>query len=207
MRQSNTALILVGLQNDYFGAGGVLREFLEDREMSDAVLRKTIALVRRLADTPVTIISTPILFTPDYDELVDPIGILAAIRDAGAFQRGAFGGQTVPELEALGDRILEVPGKRGLNAFSNTQLAGVLLDRGIQNVIFAGAVTSICIDSSARSAFEHGFKVTVLADCTVGRTRVEQDFYEKEIFPLYARVADSCEIFPGVGAADVRRSA
>ena len=84
-----------------------------------------------------------------------------------------------------------VPGKRGLNAFTHTALAQKLKEHGVTNVILAGTVTSICIDSTARTAVELGFNVTILSDCTSSRTPFEQTFYCEEVFPLYARVCDS----------------
>ena len=87
-----------------------------------------------------------------------------------------------------------MPGKRGLNAFSNTALEHELRARGVTDVVIAGVVTSICVDSTARSAHDKGFTVHVLSDCTAGRTRFEQDFYCREVFPLYATVMTSVEL-------------
>ena len=83
-------------------------------------------------------------------------------------------------------RIVTVPGKRGLNAFSNTDLDDLLERKGVTHVVLAGAVTSICIDSTGRAAHERGYGVTILSDCTAGRTNYEQEFYCDNIFPLYA---------------------
>ena len=55
-------------------------------------------------------------------------------------------------------------------------------------MVLAGVVTAICIDSTARSAFELGYQVSVLSDCTAGRSNYEQEFYCDEVFPLYAQV-------------------
>jgi nicotinamidase-related amidase len=55
-------------------------------------------------------------------------------------------------------------------------------------------VTSLCIDSTGRAAYERGYSVTILSDCTSGRTTAEQDFFCKTIFPLYGGVASSAEI-------------
>lgn len=191
MNSSKTALILIGFQKDYFSPDGVLYDVIKDS--SDKMLANTLGLLDRLLITPVSIISTPIFFTSDYSELVNPIGILKTIRDVGAFKKGASGSEALGELVRFDNRITVVEGKRGLNAFRDTELEKVLRDRGITDVVLAGVVTSICIDSTARSAFEAGFSVTVLSDCTVGRTKFEQDFYCKEIFPLYASVMDSGE--------------
>lgn len=194
MNPATTALVLTGYQEDYFSNTGALADFLPDRLGIQTLLTRTCELVERLAPTPTLIISTPICFTRDYSELVAPMGILEAIRARGAFRTGSPGVATVPELKCFGDRLLEVQGKRGLNAFNQTDLAQVLESRGIKDVVFAGVVTSLCIDSSARSAFERGFRVHVVSDCLGARTEFEQTFYLEQVFPLYASVLSSLDL-------------
>ena len=87
-----------------------------------------------------------------------------------------------------------MPGKTGLNAFSNTDVERLLKQKGIERVVIAGVVTSACIDSSARSASEKGFDVVVLSDCTAGRNNFEQEFYCNDIFPRFAHVKSSKEL-------------
>jgi nicotinamidase-related amidase len=87
-----------------------------------------------------------------------------------------------------------VQGKVGFNAFSSTTLDEVLRQRGISDVLVAGMVTSLCIDSTGRAAYERGYAVTVLSDCTSARTPQEQDFFCQTIFPLYGRAATSMQI-------------
>lgn len=192
MNIHTTAIVLIGFQKDYFSENGVLHDVIENSAAS--VLANTVKLLELLQSTEVTFISTPIYFTRDYSELVNPVGILKVIQDAGAFRKDTEGSETIAELSRYGDRILTVEGKRGLNAFHSTHLENVLLTRGITDVVLAGVVTSICIDSTARSAFERGFKVHVLADCTAGRTEYEHAFYCSEVFPLYSHVINSQEL-------------
>lgn len=194
MQTGKSALILIGYQNDYFSPTGILAGALETPGRVRDILDRTVRLIKGLESSDVSIIHTPILFTPGYAELRDPVGILKLIRDVGAFRRDSEGGATVDELLQFGPRILEVPGKRGLNAFSNTELDSELRARGIRQVVLAGVVTSICIDSTARAAAERGYAVSVLSDCTGGRTALEQDFYCREVFPLYARVITSDDL-------------
>jgi nicotinamidase-related amidase len=182
-----TAVVLIGYQNDYFADDGRLVGALEG-DWRRTMLENTNRLLDRLQNTAAMIISTPIQFTPDYQELVEPTGILKTIVDVGAFRKGDPGSQTIEDLRRRDDWILEIPGKRGLNAFSNTELGATLEARGIKDVVLAGVVTSICIDSTGRAAAERGYRVSVLSDCTAGRTDYEQDFYCESIFPLYARV-------------------
>ncbi|MEO0868758.1 MAG: isochorismatase family cysteine hydrolase, partial [Cyanobacteria bacterium J06642_11] len=154
----------------------------------------TVALIQQLAATPTLIVSAPIFFTKNYEELVDPVGILKTVKEVGAFQENTKGAQTIEDLKPFQGRILDVPGKRGLNAFVNTHLDQVLQERSIQHLVLAGAVTSICIDSTGRSAYEKGYSVSVLSDCTSARTVFEQEFYIENVFPLYARTLTSGEL-------------
>jgi nicotinamidase-related amidase len=171
---------------------------LESPERTDEVLASTVSLIDAVQETETSIIATPIIFSEDYSEIRQAGGILAAIKDAGAFRAGSTGADTVPEIQAFGDRIVEVPGKRGLNAFPGTDLGEILHKGGITNVIVAGAVTSICIDSTARAAYERGMNVIVLEDCTAARTAAEQDFFCETIFPTYASVQNSADVINGL---------
>ncbi len=194
MDLEKTAFIFVGYQNDYFAEDGILRTVVEESDRTRNILQNTLKLIEKLKDGETTLIQTPIIFTEDYSELVKPVGILKAIQDVQAFKRGSKGAEIIPSFKAFGERILTVEGKRGLNAFSSTDLDQVLENKDIEHVILAGAVTSICIDSTGRAAHERGYKVSILSDCTASRTLMEQEFYCENIFPLYAEVCDSKDI-------------
>ena len=187
MESHDTALILIGFQNEYFSPQGTLYGFLRG---ASQVLANTVELVERLRSTPILIVDTPIIFTPDYSERVEPTGILKSVKELGAFKAGTRGSETLPEIRRFGERIVEVPGKRGLNAFSNTDLDDLLQRRGITTVALAGCKTSLCIDSTGRSAYDKGYRVLILSDCTASTDDFEQQFYCEKIFPLYAEVTD-----------------
>jgi len=201
MDPQHTALVLIGYQNDYFAADGILHQVIEESSRVTGTLANTVDLLERLYASSVIVVDTPIVFTPDYSELTEPVGILKTVKEMGAFKAGTPGAETIPELRRFGERILEVPGKRGLNAFSNTDLESLFHQRGITHVVLAGVVTSICVDSTGRSAYERGYKVTVLSDCTSGRTTFEQDFYCENVFPLYAEVLDHKQLLNRLGVA------
>lgn len=188
MDYAKTALILVGYQNDYFAQNGILRGVVEEPGLVDKVLKQTLALITKLVPTQALIVSTPIVLTPDYRALASPSGILHTIKESGAFAQGSSGAETIPEVKAFGDRIVYVGGKVGFNGFSNTALDTVLKANQIEKVLLAGMVTSLCIDSTGRAAYERGYSVTVLSDCTSARTTTEQDFFCSSVFPLYAEV-------------------
>lgn len=194
MNPARTAVILVGYQNDYFAKDGILRGVVEDPHGVDRVLSTTLDFIRDLAATDATIISTPIILSSDYRAMASPVGILNTMKEVGAFKEGSVGADTIPEFDQFGDRIMYVSGKVGFNAFSNTRLGDVLSERGITNVLVCGMVTSLCIDSTGRAAYERGYDVTIVSDCSSARTATEHEFFCENVFPLYGRAATSREI-------------
>lgn len=193
MDPKTTALILVGYQNDYFAANGILRGVVEEPNRVDSVLKSSLDFIAAMAPSEMTIIATPIVLEPEYRALANSVGILDTIKASGAFKIGTTGAETIPELRAFGDRVTYVTGKVGFNAFSNTSLDGVLSSKGITDVLVAGMVTSLCIDSTGRAAYERGYSVKILSDCCSARTRAEQDFFCENIFPLYGGVLTSAQ--------------
>ncbi|WP_394391657.1 cysteine hydrolase family protein [Shewanella woodyi] len=199
MNIQNTALLLIGYQNDYFAKDGILHSALENSDQVGTILSNSLKLIKTLLPTDAVIAATPIIFTPDYSELKDPIGILKIIKDNGAFRSNTVGAATIDEVESMSADIITLPGKRGLSCFSNTELHKVLQENKITDVIIAGAVTSLCIDTAGREAADLGYRVTIISDCTVARTTFEQEYYLNEIMPLYANVMSSKDIEKSLG--------
>lgn len=204
MDLNNTALLLVGFQNDYFHAEGALHGAVEASVRQSSVLENTLALLEQVEGTGISVLNLPLLYSRDYSELRDPVGLLATIRDVGAFRRGSHGAEVIDELKALGDRVETLHGKTGFNAFLGTQLHETLRERGIETVVVAGILTSICIDSTARASVEAGYRTVILSNCSAGKSAVEHEFYCNDIFPNYATVTES-ETW--LGGASTRRAA
>ena len=195
-----TALLLIGYQRDYFDSDGILYGVVEEQLRSSDTLANTLSLIDAYKETGMTMVRTPLVFSENYGELENPIGILKTIRDVEAFRAGTTGAETIDAISAYGDRIDEVRGKLGFNAFAHTDLEKMLRERNIDSVIIAGCVTSICINATALHAFEAGFGVTILSDCTSSRTTVEQEFFCDTVFPLFAQVRTSKDVIAEASA-------
>lgn len=194
MNFKEIAVILVGYQNDYFAENGVLKGVVEEPGRVDEVLLNTLALIEKLTPTDAAIIATGIVLTPDYRALSNSTGILEKIREVGAFTEGTPGAEMIQELKQFGSRISYITGKEGFNSFKNTNLGEALRERGIKQVWVAGMVTSLCIDSTARAAYENGYEVSILSDCCSARTAFEQEYFCENVFPLYAKVIDGSKV-------------
>ncbi|MEO1228960.1 MAG: cysteine hydrolase [Myxococcota bacterium] len=190
MSTSDSAVLLIGFQNDYFSEDGILHSVVENNVRANGVLENTLRLLRGLEGQACPFINLPILFSPDYEELSNPSGLLAKIKEVGAFRRDTEGGKTIPELEALGERVIHLYGKTGFNAFLGTGLDEFLQSRGVRKIYLTGVVTSVCLDSTGRAASELGYEVTVISNASAGRSEMEHAFYCSDVFPLYAQVED-----------------
>ncbi|MBX2822148.1 MAG: cysteine hydrolase [Rhodothermaceae bacterium] len=191
---ATTAVLLIGYQNDYLSEGGALNEVIEENVQESGMLDRTLSLIDALKESDIPVINTPILFSSDYSELKEPQGLMQTIKEVGAFQRGKWGGETIPQLLEYGDRITHMPGKTWFNSFQGTNLKEFLDEKNIKTLVVAGVVTSLCIDSTARAAADLGYETIILSDCTGSRTMAEQDFYCSSIFTLYAKTITTDEL-------------
>lgn len=78
------------------------------------------------------------------------------------------------ELGAIADPVKPLEGetvivKKYPNSFVGTDLAAKLHEHGIENLILAGFMTHMCINSTARGAFNLGFRATVVDAATATR--------------------------------------
>lgn len=74
--------------------------------------------------------------------------------------------------------IAPIPGepsvvKTHCSAFQETDLDAQLTRMGVDHLVICGMQTEYCVDSTVRSAFEHGYKVTLVSDAhSTGDTRI-----------------------------------
>ena len=80
------------------------------------------------------------------------------------------------EIGAIADKVAPAEGepvvvKNYPNSFLNTDLDARLKALGVKNVVVAGFMTHMCINSTGRGAFNLGYAVTVPANATATRMR------------------------------------
>merc|ERR1719433_1457330 len=91
-------------------------------------------------------------------------GILKGCKEGELFKDNTFGVKFYETMQPQ-DGDICVNGKKGLDAFSNTDLDAILKDNNIQNVILTGFLTNCCVESTMRTAYEKGYKVFTAPDC------------------------------------------
>lgn len=192
MKIKETAIMLTGFQNDFCSEGGLLYDAVEEVLTKNRAIENTIDLLKKTKGKGILTIFTPVVFTEDYRELNGySVGILKAIKEVGAFKKGTKGVEMIKELQPHMDQFTIVPGKRGLCSFGIPVMDTILQEHGIRNVVLRGLLTNICVESTARTAYDKGYAVTILKDCTACKSFMEQEFAEKYIFPFNRRNKNS----------------
>lgn len=91
--------------------------------------------------------------------------------------------------------------KPSYGAFYDTPLETILRNLGRDTVIICGTLTNFCCGTTARQAYERGFKVVVGSDVTATD---DPEMQEAELMVLrkgFARVLSAAEIGRHLGAA------
>jgi 23S rRNA (adenine2503-C2)-methyltransferase len=73
-------------------------------------------------------------------------------------------------VAVLEPREADVYRKTGYSAFCNPALAGRLRAEGAAQIVLAGVKTDLCVESTARAAFDLGWPTFVAADATAARS-------------------------------------
>jgi nicotinamidase-related amidase len=91
--------------------------------------------------------------------------------------------------------------KYGYGAFYNTSLADRLRALGLDSVVITGTVTQICVDETARGAFNYGFKALTVSDAVSSYAPDLHAATLKNLAMKFGRVASTEEV-----VAEVKRS-
>jgi ureidoacrylate peracid hydrolase len=199
---SETALVLIEYQNEFTTEGGALYEAVKP------CLDKygTIANSRRVMDSAraagCTIIHVPIAFEDGHKEISGDFGILQAIKEGKTFKANEWGSAICEAMKpAPSDLICK--GKSGLCGFHSTNLDFLLRQNGVKNVVLGGFLTNCCVESTMRTAYEHGYKVYTLKDCCAATSVEGQEAAFEHTFGMFSIPTTSDEIIGAVQGAPV----
>ncbi|RTE66762.1 cysteine hydrolase [Amphritea opalescens] len=146
---SNTALLLIDFQNDYFPGGKW------ELHNIDATVANGAALLTAFRQEGLPVIHV-------YHEFEK--------EDAPFFLPNSDGAKIYPAVTPIeGETVIL---KHSANAFKNTTLQESFDALGVENLIVAGAMSNICIDAGVRAAADLGYNVTVAHDACTTRDQV-----------------------------------
>ncbi|UKV15743.1 hydrolase [Thalassospiraceae bacterium SW-3-3] len=178
---ARTALVMIDLQN------GILAQSLHPRS-GDVVLENARNLIAKFRSA-----NTPIVLVRVYwsSDMADAPHQMVDLPSVPAKCPPEDWGTLVDGLVQPGDIVIT---KHQWGAFYGTELDLQLRRRGVDTIILGGVVTNFGVESTARSAWEHGYNVVIAEDTTATKSVEMHQFSITEILPRIARIRQSTEL-------------
>ena len=207
-----TALIVIDMQRDFLDAGG----YAANAGLDVSLLRQAIVPISTLLaaarQKKLLVIHTREGHRPDLTDC--PPAKLARSRSAGA-EIGSIGplGRLLVMGEQGHDIIDElypkpyesVIDKPGYSAFAHTNLEFILRKNNIEQILFTGVTTEVCVHSSLRDAVDRGYQCVLVSDaCASAYPHLHQaalDMVEVE-GGIFGQVMDAAATLKAIEAGD-----
>lgn len=181
LQTANTALVVIDLQE------GIL-PFAGGPYSAQTVVDRAAKLAQAFRATGAPVIMVRVGWSADYAEaLKQPVDAQAP---AQALPDNWW---TYPASLGKAESDIEVT-KRQWGAFYGTDLELQLRRRGIDTIVLCGISTNIGVESTARNAWELGFKLVVVEDACAAATAEQHQGSMTHIFPRIGRVRTTDEI-------------
>lgn len=104
-----------------------------------------------------------------------------------------------PDWTDLAPELENQPGdiriaKQRVGAFIGTSLDQLLRERGVAQVFLTGVSTTMGVESTARSAFDHGYHVVFVADAMTDLDPASHRHAIEKIFPRLGEITTTAEV-------------
>jgi nicotinamidase-related amidase len=174
LNAKSTALVLIDLQK------GVLAMPVAPHSAA-VIYERSMQLAQRFRAAGSPVVSVRVSFSADLADaplqLVDQPTNFAALPP---------GWDDLPEPLQPSDLLIT---KRHWGAFYGTELDLQLRRRGVRCIVLGGIAKNQGVESTARSAAEHGYELVILEDLCSGLNAEMHEFSFKHILPRLARIA------------------
>ena len=176
LNAKETALVLIDLQK------GVMARSVVPHTAA-AVYERSMVLAQRFRDAGAPVVQVRVSFSSDLgDALRVPVD---QPMDHSALPPGW---DQFPAAPPPSDILIT---KRNWGAFYGTDLDLQLRRRNIRRIVLGGIATNIGVESTARSAAEHGYELVIPEDLCSCLSLETHAFSFKHVFPRLARITSS----------------
>jgi len=184
------ALLVIDMQNDFVREGAVMEVPMARQALPN--MRKIVEACRKAG--------VPVIYTQHvlYDHFeVSPLETTYnPMLKSGGLRDGTPGVEIVEELKPEPGEI--VVRKHRYDAFYNTQMETLIRNsrypHDTDTVIIVGTVTSVCCETTARSAFSRDFKVVFVSDANGGFDEASHNATLNSIRRVFGRVMSTDEV-------------
>jgi len=185
---ATSALVLIDLQQ------GIVGYSLTPRSGAD-VVRNAALLAQRFRAVGGTVVLVRASYSPGGVDALAP----QTDSTAPAATRPAGWDVLVPEIGSADSDIVIT--KRQWGAFYGTELDLQLRRRRIDTIVLGGIATNMGVESTARSAYEHGYHQVFVEDAMSNLVAEGHPFAIQHIFPRMGRVRSTAQVLEALPAA------
>jgi len=184
---TRTAVVCIEFQNEFATEGGKMHGAVQGSMESTGMLAKAATVTAQARAAGAKVFHAPISFAEDgSDNPNKGLGILNGCAEGKLFTAGTWNAEICEAMKPVeGDVVIQ--GKKGLDAFPNTDLEAQLKANGIETVALAGFLTNCCVESTMRTAYEKGFNVVTLTDCMAATSEEGHVAATKGTFGMFSK--------------------
>jgi ureidoacrylate peracid hydrolase len=175
---SRAAVIVVDMQNDFASIGGMFERAGIDIGPIAKIVEPTRVVLDAARAAGVLVVYLKMAFQPDLSDAPpdSPTGLKHLPMHAGddvvapdgspsrILVRDTWNTEIIDELSPQPDDVVLY--KHRYSGFFGTELDDVLHEHDIEQLVFVGATTSVCVESTLREAMFRDYHCLVLEDCT-----------------------------------------
>jgi ureidoacrylate peracid hydrolase len=163
LQSSNTALIVVDVQNDFCHNEGVFSKYREaDLNEVQIAVKNLSSLISKCREFEIPIIFIRTIHSP----WTNSSSWLKRMKGSAEKMRicppDEFGSQFFEVGPQENDCIVT---KHRYSAFVGTDLNLILRSKGIENIIMTGVATNVCVETTARDGYNRDYNVVFVEDC------------------------------------------
>jgi nicotinamidase-related amidase len=189
IRQATTAVVFNDMINhNLVSADAATQQIIDDSK----IVENSAALVAEARKRGIRVIWVLIERRADMADVVFPVTdvLIASNMDPGHPVTAGSEEAKPPEALTAQPEDLKVYKVR-YDAFIGTNLDLLLRGNGIDTILLGGVATNFGVESTARTARDHGYNVVVLTDCSLNVNLEAHEFTLKHVLPRFARIMSS----------------
>lgn len=176
LNAKSTAVVLIDLQK------GVMAMPVAPHS-APAVYERSMRLAQHFREVGAPVVRVRVSFAANHADALRP-----PVDQPTNYSALPSGWDDFPEPLPPSDLVIT---KHQWGAFYGTELDLQLRRRGVRCIVLGGIATNIGVESTARSAFEHGYELVIPEDLCSSASVEMHEFSFKHILPRLARITTS----------------
>ncbi|WP_458747367.1 cysteine hydrolase family protein [Candidatus Nitrosocosmicus sp. T] len=190
----NFGLVVVDMQNGFVSKGGSYDHLGMNIQEYQRIIPKVKDLIMFCRDRKIPIFYTEAVREASGIDLLTRFHRLLPLAREERLKvpitvRGTWDAQTIDEIKPMASDLIVI--KRRDGAFQDTELRVWLQSEGINTLVFCGIDTSICVETSLREAFNIGYDVILVSNCTASGNNRHYETTLERVKDYYGLVLDT----------------